>query len=192
MFASTLWTGTITGAGKNGCRVIDPTKNDWEVIAEDTPSGVANLEYTGLGAYRRIKVEGFVVPATDAQNWEMRMGATTVDTGASAYGYQQGRAAATTASATGSTAASALVISPTTVGNATDEGIEFEFTIGEFNQALNSYVRGTAMMISDGGGQMASTFGGRHLSDTACDVLRLFFGSGNIASGHVIVKGLRG
>ena len=79
-----------------------------------------------------------------------------------------------------------------TVGNATGEGMSFTLNIHEFNQAQYMWLDGTISVMRDTGIMYTGTIAGRRLAATARDSIQLLFGSGNIASGHIVLEGVRG
>ncbi|MCV3239683.1 hypothetical protein [Mesorhizobium sp. ZC-5] len=190
-----IFSGTVQTNWTRSSTVVGGRVDRWEHVATFTPSAAASVSVTGLSAYRRLRVTGFLVPATDAQDLYLRTdtnNGASYDAGASDYSYQHVRGVTTTAAAINSAGTTRIVVSPTTVGNAAEEGINFEFTIDNFNQATRCFVNGRSFMLNDTGTTAVSTWGGQRLDATARDAFQLLFASGNIASGQVYVEGLRG
>jgi hypothetical protein len=73
-----------------------------------------------------------------------------------------------------------------------DEGIEFEVILEQFNQATYMRGRATGFQRSEVPTEYIFSAGGRRNQTTARDALQLLFSSGNIASGSVMLEGVRG
>jgi len=167
----------------------------WEFISASTPAAVASLNLTNLAAYRVLKLEGNLLPATDAVSLWLRTdtnNGASFDAGATDYDYS-GLVAGegSTGAGTFSNGDTKIVLAGTSVGNAAGEGCSFSILLFNFNQALHMHMVATVLNMRDNGRPYTFTVTGRRIQATARDAVQLLFSSGNIASGHVILEGAR-
>lgn len=186
------------GSGNWRCLVYQPTTplvRDWELVSTSTPSAAAAVTQTGLSAYRRIRVSGYLLPATDGASLYLQTSednGETYNSGASDYDWQVSRATGSTASGSGDTADIGLIASVAGVGNASNEGVRFSVELDQFNKTTYCFSSGTALTVQTDGTLSAGALGGRRLSATARNAIAVLFSSGNIASGYVTIEGIRG
>ena len=192
---------TLAGAARlffdlNANGVTDAMMSPWEVIDRSTFSASADWSVTDLSAFRTLRASGLVVPATDAVGLWLRTSTdngSTYDSGVSDYGWQNdfgtGAAGATSAL---DAADSEIELHPATIGNGAQEGMTFELTFHDFNQATNGRVLGRVGAVKDDGTFAVGTVMGQRLSTTARDALTLLHSSGNIATGYGLLEGMRG
>lgn len=171
----------------------------WEQIGPVvTPSGVASVDWTGLSAYVSLRLSGYILPATDATRPIIRTSTdngVSFDAGASDYRNAQYYGAPNAALSSGNVDADGIYLSfGQTVGNvAYSEGLTFQITFQNFNKAGVSKFDVTSTWNNDAGAWQQMPMGsGRRNSTTARDALRILFNSGNIASGRLILEGIRG
>lgn len=168
----------------------------WELISTQTASSSASLNFTNLSAYRTLKFTGLLYPATDAVGLNLRVSVNngaTYESGAT-YQAQSIRGTGAVASAVPTTGATAIQLSPAgDIGNATNEGIQLEFMIHNFNfNSLYPFIVGTAYQIASDGSQIVGSVGGRWQGSTARNAFQILASSGNLASGYVTLEGIRG
>jgi glutamine cyclotransferase len=166
----------------------------WELIQTSTGSAAASAAITGLSAYRRIRVTGTIFAGTD--NVELYV-QTSTDNGsnyattAGDYEWQYVRGSGTSATSTSTVAGTGISLTGTTaVGNATNEAVQVEFTLEDFNQARQMRFIGNGYSIVTDGSQLMATIGGRRTSTTARDAFRVIASSGTITH-SLLVEGSR-
>jgi hypothetical protein len=165
--------------------------SSWEKISDVTVSGVASIDFTGLSAYKTLRITGYALPATDASAFALRTddnNGASFDAGASDYDY----VLVNTTTSSSSAGANAIVIG-TVVGNVSgSEGIHFNILITSFNSAsVRSFVSWTGTIMTGVPALVMTQGSGRRLSTTAQNALQLFFSIGNIASGYATLEGQR-
>jgi hypothetical protein len=168
--------------------------NAWEFIASASPNSDATVTFTGLSAYRRLRLTGFLRPETDAVSLFGRTSTnngSSYDAGAGGYSWQYVRGVGATAAASSGTA-TAFSLYLTSVGNATAEGVQFEAVFDQFNQATSCWCRCDVFQLDNGGNSAAGTISGLRLDSSARDALQVLFSSGDIATGHLTLDGIRG
>lgn len=167
----------------------------WEHISSVSLSAVASADFTGLSAFRVIRVQGFVIPATDAVTLHLRTdtnNGASFDAGASDYNWVNVGGNTAVAFSSEDTADSEIQLAgSTTAGNATGEGVSFNILLTEFNQAQYMYLTGTSCNTNPSGTVISYATAGRRISSSARDAFQIFFSSGNIASGFINVTGIR-
>jgi len=173
---------------------VVPNAYAWETIASGPVSG-AVVAYTNLGAYRRLRVTGFLAPATDGVNLLLQTSTnngSSYDGAAANYYWQQLYSDnATTARVTNASATS-ISFTPSGVGNASDEGIQLEIIMEQFNQTFSMTLSATGMEKNAAGVLFTTQVAGQRLDTTARNAFRMFFSSGNINIGHITLEGVRG
>jgi hypothetical protein len=166
-----------------------------DVIYSGAVSSTSAFALNNLSGYRTVNVRGRFRPVNDSVLLLLRTSTdngSNYDTGASDYAYQLLRGTGSTVSVDTDEDYLAVLISPTSVGNTSNEGVFFDFTMSEFNQAQEMYLTGTAHMKDASANMMTATIGGRRNQATARDAFTLFFASGNIDVAHITVTGVRG
>lgn len=167
----------------------------WEQVSVGAASG-SSVVITSLSAYRKIRVSGWLLPATDNVQLLLQTSinnGSTFSTGATDYSYQAVRAVTTTASGINATDIGILISGTTSVGSASSAGVSFSFELDEFNNANRfMYLNGTCHTVVNDGSTLTGAIGGRRLLSEARNAFRLIFSSGTITDGFVAVEGLRG
>lgn len=164
----------------------------WQKISDATYSSVSAASFTGLSAYRQIRVTGRLVPATNNVNFGYRVSTnngSSYDATAGRYAWRYIYAAeGLTGTFETSTDNTRFYLSSSV--NSTD-GCWFNFHFYDFNQAVTCATswqficrRQATSNAQFGGG------GGWYTQATARDAFQIAFSSGNIASGHILVEGL--
>lgn len=173
--------------------------NRWEVIREDTiPSAVANLTWTNLGAYSRLRISGHlwasVTNNTLISNLSTDNGATFpagAGTYALSYTYTPNSGTAQGGSGVGSNAQITL---SGYVGASATEPAYFTIDIMAMNKPVTTHIQ------SHSGTQTSANGNGMFMANqkwtgpgaVAANAFRLNFTSGNIAGGYVLMEGVRG
>lgn len=177
----------------------------WTVITASDPSAVATLNFTAsIGStYDCYAIVGRLIPATDNRSLYLRVstdGGSTFKSGASDYGWVVigGYASAddvATAEDSGDTAADIIRLTgggAAGVGNATTEGCEFTIYFhAPSSTAVHKRFNGVVSGLDASGNPLIATFAGVYKATTAINGVRLYFSTGNIASGHVVLYGLK-
>lgn len=165
----------------------------WELIETvDISSATATKDIAIPSWVRRLRVQGYFIPSTDAQSLLMRVSVSGVfNSTAGAYYLQFLRANNTTVDAVRDEATqTAFLLSPV-VGNAANEGVDFELNLGEVNQARHNHLRGSAEYTDASGNTFTWVHGQRFVSTNFLDGIRFLSSSGNIAVLHAVVEGAR-
>lgn len=182
---------TSAAAARSALGIADQA---WELIETKTASASASLSWTGLSAYRVLRMTGTIRPATDAAAAYARVstdnGATYVST--STYNYQIGRIAGATNAPIGGTTTGVLVGGTTSIGNAANELTSFEITFEQFNKNTYMMFHGTAIATTELGTLVSAIIGGSWGSSTPRDAIQIIMDSGNITDGYVTLEGIRG
>lgn len=187
---TTATTRTVTMGDAN----VTLRPQGWEKIADYSPSALSSIDVTGLSAYTRLRISGYMLPATDDVYAFARV---SVDNGsnflqgASDYSYQ--RIFSSGGTLTSDVANDThLPLGTVNVGNAAGEGIDFSIEISSFNKARAALGRGNSTHKNAAGTVSIGTLGTWCNGTTARDAIRIAFSSGNIASGFVTIEGWRG
>ena len=175
---------------------VDANASALVKISAVTPTGVASVAFTGLsGTYKHYKLIGTVTPATDGVNLCLRTSSnngSSYDSGASDY-YQ---ASQNSTSGTSTNAAVSAVLltgdGSSTVGNASGEGVSFELTL--YNPATTGYTRAftTATFTTPTPIHVNQFTSLTRQSVGTVNAINLYFSSGNIASGILVLYGVKG
>lgn len=172
------------------------------LIQAQNPSGVATLDFTtGINStYENYLVIGHLIPATDDVQLWVRMdadGGASFDAGASDYGWTcNGRVAGSSGDGNNDSDAQIVLFADAgagfAVGNATTEGVFFCLTLYRpANAAVFTAIGGAYSFIDSAARGGAGAMHGRRRAAQADNALRFLFESGNIASGHVALYGLK-
>lgn len=182
---------TDNGAGADPAFEALPATSVWKFISETTLSSVAEWSATGLGAYRALRITGLnLVPATDAVLLDLRLssdnGSTYISTN-----YVVGAGVATDRIPLIYNATSGYKISNV----ASNGGATFSHVVRNFGVAQRTMVYPdgyiNAIYGRDGGGQYQTNgWYGYHDAQTAMNAIKVYFSSGNIASGTIIFEGM--
>lgn len=177
----------------------------WTVITAADPSGVAALDFTSTigSTYDCYALVGRLIPATDNRILYLRVstdGGSSYKSGGSDYGwvviggYATG-ASTMTAEDSGSSTASEIKLTgagAAGIGNATNEGCEFTIYFhAPSSTAVHKRFNGTVSGLDASGNPFIASFAGVYKATTAINAVRLLFQSGNIASGHVTLYGIK-
>lgn len=164
----------------------------WTEIARASPSGVASVAFTDLSAYRYLRITAYLLPASDSVVVQVR---DSVDNGSSYrstsgdYHIQALSASSTTVTAARVTTGTNMQINANSIGNVAGEGLAFTLTIYDFNQAKPAFAFIQAADVDTAGAICFTNVSGKFTGTTARDALSLFFSTGNIASGQIILEG---
>lgn len=170
--------------------------NAWELIERGTATSVATKDFTGLSAYRMLRLTAKVEPATDGVVPWLR---TSTDNGstfaASANDYHIQNVLisnATTTSSAVTNAAQLHLVANNIVGNSSTEGASLIATIFDWNQSRYAHFITETFFLDTGGAVNRSINAGQRAQATARDALRFMFSSGNISNMHYVLEGVRG
>lgn len=177
----------------------------WTVITASDPSAVASLAFTAsIGStYDCYAIVGRLIPATDNRILYLRVstdGGSNWKSGASDYGWVVigGYASAdgvATAEDSGDTADAQIKLTGSGaagVGNATNEGCEFTLYFhAPSSTAVHKRFNGVVSGLDASGNPFVATFAGVYKATTAINGVQFLFHTGNIASGHVVLYGLK-
>lgn len=194
---SGLWNRFAKGTGGQGLRTniagtgLEYTAG-WEVIEIASPAGVASYSKTGLGNYRKIKIEGWFLPATDNTALLLRTdanGGASFDTSGYVYVFLN---ASGTSTGVNNGSDTAMYLSVSGRNNTTDGGILVSALLDDFNQAKYAKMVAYAGHYSSAPAYTLTNFYNQRQDSNARDAIQILFSSGNIAASHFIVSGLRG
>lgn len=179
----------------NGYDFTSIATGGWVTIASDTLSNVASWANTGLSAYRKLRITGFIRCATDNAYTRLRTSTnngSSYDAGGTDYRRQHLRGTgAATPDALLAAADDSIPFSLVGVGNVTtEEGVQFEILIDQFNQTTRTWVMSRAHATDTAGAIHIVEMSGHRLSDTACNALQITMSSGNISFGQILLEGL--
>lgn len=172
----------------------------WEMISSTAISSASDWRAANLSAYRMLRITGYCRPATDTVSFRLRTSTnngSSFDSGTSdydwsnLYGITSGGTPVTDFNEDNADQHVNVGVT-TAVGNASGAGLSFEITVHEFNQSAFAQIDAQTKAIVAAGTYSIGTVGGRRRSTTARNAISLFFSSGNIASGFVILEGIRG
>lgn len=174
-----------------------PPLPGWEDVGIFNPSAQGSLDITGLSAYSMLRVEGYLVPTTDATQLGLRTSTnngSSFDGGASDYSwtghFSNGSSVATSTDADDTWIS--LSVGNANIGNVTTEGVHLDLLMTRFNASNHMILSGVVTVIRDNGSVMPMQVGGKRLSTSARDAFQFRFNTGNIAIGKISVRGLRG
>lgn len=173
---------------------IGVTDGAWELIGTASPSGVLSADFINLSAFRKLRMTFLIAPASDNVNALIRTdnnNGASFDDGASDYAYvvsYTGGSSISVANNAASTAASFAI----GVGNDVGEFVAGVIVVDGWNQALRSTLNAQASWRSQSGTFISGQAGMQRLSASAQDAIQIRFASGNIASGFVMLEGVRG
>ena len=190
--------GTIVNADINASAAIASTKlsgitSGLTKLVTSTPSSVATLDFTNTyitSTYNSYLIVGNLKPATDNVDLEIRFSSSSsFITSAGAYGWEAGDIGATQPIESDSD--DSIIITRDGVGSDTGESISFMFFL-KFPSDSNTKtsIAGLNNYSLIGNTHKGMTFSGFRNTAEANDGIRLFFASGNIASGSVTLYGL--
>ncbi len=170
----------------------------WDLLSSQTASGDASVDFDGwftsLYSTYMLVIED-VKPAIDAQAINVRFstdGGSTWKDNASDYSWAAYGATTSSSSSTGDAADSAIQLSRSAVGTATDEeqsGLYYVYN--PLDSGSNTRVTGSETHKNSAASYEGSTIGGQRLADEAHDSIQFLMGSGDVASGVFKLYGLR-
>lgn len=169
--------------------------NSWETIEETAISAAASWARTGLSAFRKLRITGWAIPATDAVSMTLRTdanGGASYDNGGSDYGLNGHTSLGGTVAGLGIATTGFFLNNSNTIGNVAPEGVWFKIILHEFNQARVCFADVKAGWINESGVVGESEYVGYRNDTNARDAIQLIFSSGNIATGSVLLEGVRG
>jgi hypothetical protein len=180
----------VLGDGANSRRL-----SNWELIGIATPSSVASVEFTNLSAYRVLRHRGWLAPANDGVAPQFRTSTnngSSYDSGASDYAffYVYSNSPTTVAASQGVSVRANL--SAASTGNAANEKGWWDYTMLDFNQATRCLWQGIHGNYDTAAAFFNAVFHGERRSTTARDAIQFSFSAGNIASGYIMMEGIRG
>lgn len=178
----------------DGYEFVSIAAGGWVTIASDTLSDVASWSKTDLSAYRKLRITGFIRCATDGAYTRLRTSTdngSSYDAGATDYRRQHLRGVSTTADAFLDADDDSIAFSFVSIGNTTtEEGVQFEILIDQFNQTTRTWVMARANVTNTSGAINIVETAGHRLADTACNALQIDMSSGNISFGQILLEGL--
>lgn len=165
----------------------------WERISAAPYAGSSAIIFTGLSAFRRLALSGYLQPSVDGAVITVRTSTNngvTYDAAAGYYDYQT--AIGSNATFVGTrTSDSGFVISTAGVGNDTGEGLSFDLAMNEFNQARYLRMRATIEFVNMSGNIFSGTISGRRLEAVARNAFEVVAGSSALLSGYLELWGSR-
>lgn len=179
---------------------VNPAGDDLEyklpgftrIAADATPSGVANLDFTSIpSTVKAILIAYDLLPATNSNSLAMRVsqGGSFV-TGTSYQSAFNSTASDGSQAIGGSAGTTSPSIAGGGISNASGNGVTGMVFITNPQASGNVHWTGNNF-FSDGAKLLQQTIGGRCTINGAIDGIRLFFASGNIASGRVAIFGAK-
>jgi hypothetical protein len=173
------------------------TTGSWELISTATASSSSTIDFTGLSStYAFYKVVYYdVLPVTNSVSFRIRLGTggtPTYDTGNN-YGWAYVFAQNGASGGGGSATDSSINLVNATVSNNSQRAIYGDVTIYNPSQSSTYHVIDYNFnMQNDTSALITRTLGqGTYRSTTAVTAIRLYFSSGNIASGVFKLYGIR-
>ena len=168
--------------------------NAMEVIGVYDPSAVANLDID-ISGYESVEIKGWLAPATDTQSVCLRFSndaGSSFHSGASDYDYGLHYSYDGVHSFLVD-AAETYIRASINCGNASGEQVNFCYTITSCDTSSSkTAVSGQIVQRNDGGFTCnVQSAGFVNVASEVNDAVRLFFTSGNIASGRVVAYGYR-
>lgn len=175
---------------------VTPSSSGWTLLTDTTISTDATVDFTSLSAYRTyaIVVEG-VVPATDGVTLRLRTSTSaTFNSGATdyefagEYGYGGNLAVAMVYYDDPDTTSIQL---SQAVGSAAGEHVSGVIYVHNMhNASLRTTFHWNLVGLDSGGNHTYVNAGGGYRSAENNDGLRLYFSSGNLSTGNIVLYGL--
>jgi hypothetical protein len=190
--------GIFVSEGAGNWRCVAFTRaayrpDDWEKISAQAFSGVAQVDITGLSAYRQIRITYWLLPATDGANVFLRYSTDNGSTflaGAAEYNNFNTLNNGSTVTASTTSTTGIYLDGGNGLDNAATGGAG-TINLYEFNQSKVVVFQGQVMTRNATSAGRFVQNGGDGTSATAKNALRLIASSGNI-NGHIVVEGVRG
>lgn len=184
----------------NGATWETPALNAWTLIEKRVITvAVATADFTGLGAYRAIRILGMnLIPQSNQVSLRFKIssdnGATYLGgsyAGNSLTGSDPDAVKSRNTANNGFEMRSASNVATDFMGNAGgDGGVDFDAILTSFNVAQKTKFRALLEFGADSGGLQTAVIQGWHGAQTAMNALQLLFSSGNINSGVILLEGL--
>lgn len=193
---TTSTTRTLTVPDKSGTLALTsdlPATPAWERIGNPVSLGVdtAFIDFTGLGAFRELRVTGRMRGVVNGGALFLRLGAGTVASGGSDYQTQLLSGFLTTTSASESTTSGYIVA--TNTGNGANSDVQFTMEISGFNKNVRPNIKSHANLVASDGTRVTTVNGGARLANVTGDTIRLIHTLGNLAAGgYAVLEGIRG
>lgn len=170
----------------------------WTLLSSNTASSDATIDQTGIvrATYPTVAVIiSDLFPASDGQALYVRFGDSSgFDTGASDYTHaiQYGDATASNDTFTQANDTTNGFINTDTggVGNAAGEGVSAILYVSTGHNGGRARMQGTSVCTNGGGNMIRNVSFGHRNAVITLDRIRVYFNSGNIASGNVSFYGL--
>ncbi|MDM9644458.1 hypothetical protein [Rhizobium sp. S163] len=164
----------------------------WEKIGSIiTLSGQSFIDWTGLGPFSQLLLEGHLVPSVAAQ-LQARISydnGLNFNSGASEYGYSMFRQVGTTLTGTAIAGYNAFPFT----GGLMDVGVaKIKFEIAHFNKAQSALMTTEISYFEPGTGLNRAFMNGYSVTTTARNALRVFLPSGTMTNGTFLLRGIRG
>jgi hypothetical protein len=188
-----LWYGSATGADRRLTQSRGGYAEEYISRIDFGNGAGASAPFANLDVYRDITLKFYVLPATDGAVLGIRTSTnngSSYDSGGSDYNYQSIVSSGGTVSAASGPAAQWNLGG--SVGSASGRGIWGTITIHNFNKATVAYGEGSIGFVSNAGVFTSVPVNGGRAGTTARNAIQLLFSSGNIASGYVVLSGVRG
>lgn len=169
----------------------------WEQIGarvEVGAGGVTQVAWTGLSAYRQLRIAGFALPETDGVALALQLSSDNGSSyiGTATYNYQLTSAAAAAISTAATTGGTSLGLTGST-GNLAAEGVGVLVRLERFNKAAVTHIFGECHSVGSDGAPTMRSSAGFQTGATAMDALRLVFNAGDIAElSYFTLEGQRG
>ncbi len=183
---------TDNGAGADPAfESLPAATNLWKFISETSLSSAAQWAATGLGSYRALRITGLnLLPATDAVLLDMRLSSDNGSTYISTSYIVDGAVATDRIPLVYNASAGWKVSNSSSRGGAT-----FSHTVMNFGSAQRTTVYpssyfGVIYGMDGGGSNHTNGWHGYHDSQTAMNAVKIYFSTGNIASGTIILEGM--
>ena len=168
----------------------------WEQIGAkvDVSTAVASVTWTGLSAYRQLRLSGYATPATDGQSLGLRLssndGVSYIAT--ATYDAQLISAAAAAVSTAADPSNTGFFMTGST-GNVANEGTHVDVAIEQFNKAFKTEMRSHCYSTATDSMLTIRIGSGREANVAAMNAIQLLFSTGNIAVGsYFTLEGVRG
>lgn len=140
--------------------------------------------------YDHYKIIGYAAPSSDDQFLEIRL-SNSGTFAAGASDYSQEAAVLGASNYNNDNTNDSIETTQSGCGNDTDEKIEFNFDIlNPLDTSTRTFISGFTFYKNNGGFSTGSAFAGHRLTLQANDGIRLFFTTGNIASGKFTLYGV--
>ncbi len=182
--ASNGYVLTDNGSGADPAFEALTPAGAWTHIGTYTPSSVAQLDITGLGSYKSLRLTfDNWMPATDNVELKLRLSSDNGSTFLSTNYI----------SPVGGTTDCALIVTAGQGNASTDGGAKGVVHIHDFAPAQKTFINCSYNFMyfnTSGSQQLIASGANYHTNQTAMNAIRLYYASGNIASGTLVLEGL--